>query len=123
MEGVQHAGRVFELVIDRVLAALERVQRRDLDPVAERLAALVQPVARVEVVSDVLVDAQDLHALESGGIACGLGQDGLDLRSCSMNETTAQTSSRQIQRRLRHRIRTGLPAQAHRSSLSRDQWR
>ena len=70
---------VFELVIDRVLAALERVQRRDLDPVAERLAALVQPVARVEVVSDVLVDAQDLHALESGGIACGLGQDGLDL--------------------------------------------
>ena len=28
-----------------------------------------------------------------------------------MNETTAQTSSRQIQRRLRHRIRTGRPAQ------------
>ena len=28
-----------------------------------------------------------------------------------MNETPAQTSSRQIQRRLRHRIRTGRPAQ------------
>ena len=31
--------------------------------------------------------------------------------SCSTNETTSQTSSWQIQRRLRHRIRTSLPAQ------------
>lgn len=35
--------------------------------------------ARVTVVPDVLVDAQDLHALEPGRIACGLNQDGLDL--------------------------------------------
>lgn len=34
---------------------------------------------RVTVVPDVLVDAQDLHALEPGRIACGLSQDGLDL--------------------------------------------
>src|SRR5699024_6817492 len=45
VEGVQHAGGVLELVIDRVLVALERVQRRDLDSLAELIAAFVQPVA------------------------------------------------------------------------------
>lgn len=45
VEGVQHAGGVLELVIDRVLVALERVQRRDLGPFAERVAAFVPPVA------------------------------------------------------------------------------
>src|SRR5699024_9039947 len=45
VEGVQHAGRIFELVIDRVLVSLEWVQRRDLDAFAERLAPLVQPVS------------------------------------------------------------------------------
>lgn len=45
MEGIEHAGGVFELVIDRVLVCLEWVQCRDLDPVPELLASLVQPVA------------------------------------------------------------------------------
>ena len=115
VEGVQHAGRVLELVIDRVLVSLERVQRRDLDPLAERLAAFVQPVsvglagsagdeveeprgrvgsagqvdhpgellraapARVTVVPDVLVHAQDLHALEPGRVVRSLDQDWSDL--------------------------------------------
>lgn len=115
MEGVQHAGRVFELVIDRVLVAPERVQRRDLDPLAEGAAAFVQPVAigltgsardqvqepdsrirsasqidhpgellraalaRVPVVPDVLVHAQDLHVLEADGVVRSHGQERLDL--------------------------------------------
>lgn len=44
LERVQHAGRVRELVIDRVLVLLERVQRRDLDVLAEPLATFVQPI-------------------------------------------------------------------------------
>lgn len=43
--GVRHAGRVLALVIDRVLGARERVRRRDLVPLGERLAALVRPVS------------------------------------------------------------------------------
>lgn len=45
VEGVQHAGGVLELVIDRVLLTLERIRRRDLNAFAERLAAFVQPVS------------------------------------------------------------------------------
>src|SRR5699024_3461410 len=45
MEGVQHAGGVLELVIDRVLVSLERVQCRDPDPLTKRLAPPLQPVA------------------------------------------------------------------------------
>ena len=45
VERIQHAGGVLELVIDRVLVSLERVQRRDLDPLPEPFAPLVQPVA------------------------------------------------------------------------------
>ena len=33
MERVEHGGRVFELVVDGVLVAVERVQGRDLDTV------------------------------------------------------------------------------------------
>ena len=191
VEGVQHAGGVLELVIDRVLVSLERVQRRDLDLLPEPLTALAQPVAidrpgptwdeveqprsgvgssgqvhhpgerfrpapaRVTVVPDVLVHAQDLHALEPRRVFRGPGQDGLDLgpervpgraelagealdrrsltaeltdrpadraraqqaprganlRVLLRNVATLQTSSRQTQRRLRQRIRTGRPAQ------------
>lgn len=102
VEGVQHAGGVLELVVDRILVALERVQCRDLDSLAELLVAFVEPApvglpgsagdeveepdtgvgpasqidhpgelfrsasARVPVVPDVFVHAQDLHALEPG---------------------------------------------------------
>ena len=45
VERIQHAGGVPELVIDRVPVSLERVQRRDLDSLAELIAALVEPVA------------------------------------------------------------------------------
>ena len=45
MERVKHCGDIFELVIDRVLVAVERVQRRDFDAVAERFAARREPVA------------------------------------------------------------------------------
>src|SRR5699024_3294886 len=115
VERIQHAGGVLELVIDRVLVALERVQRGDLDPLAELVAALVEPVsvglagsaedeveesgggvgaasqidhpgellrsapARVPVVPDVLVHAQDLNALEPGRVVRGPGQDWSDL--------------------------------------------
>src|SRR5690625_5788751 len=39
MEGVQHAGGVLELVIDRVLVTLERGQRRGLDRKSTRLTS------------------------------------------------------------------------------------
>lgn len=45
VERVEHAVGVLELVIDRVLVSLERVQRRDLDHLPEPLAPLVQAVA------------------------------------------------------------------------------
>ena len=44
VEGIQHAGGVFQLVIDRILVALERVQSRDLDSITEGGAARVEPV-------------------------------------------------------------------------------
>ena len=44
MERVEHGGRVFELVVDGVLVAVERVQGRDLDTVLETFATLVEPV-------------------------------------------------------------------------------
>ena len=44
MKGVQHAGRVLELVINSVLISLEGIQRRDLDTGAKLFAALGQPV-------------------------------------------------------------------------------
>lgn len=111
MERVQHAGGVLELVIDRVLVSLEQVQRCDLDPLAELIAALVEPVsvglagsagdevkepgsavgsssqidhpgellrpapARVPVMPDMFVHAQDLHVLEPGRVVRGLDQD------------------------------------------------
>ena len=43
VEGVQDRAGVFELVVDRVLVPVERVQRRDLDPGPERLAPVDQP--------------------------------------------------------------------------------
>ncbi|WP_029088604.1 hypothetical protein [Brevibacterium album] len=43
-EGIQHAGGVLEMAIDRVFVSLERFQRRDLDALAKHLAAFVQPV-------------------------------------------------------------------------------
>ena len=43
MERVQDRAGVFELVIDGVLVPVERVQRRDLHPLPERLAAFGQP--------------------------------------------------------------------------------
>lgn len=43
VERVEDRAGVFELVIDGVLEAAERVERRDLHPVAERRAAIVQP--------------------------------------------------------------------------------
>ena len=111
MERVQHAGGVLVLVIDRVLVSLERVQRCDLDLLAELIAALVEPVsvglagsagdevkepgsgvgsssqidhpgellrpapARVPVMPDMFVHAQDLHVLEPGRVVRGLDQD------------------------------------------------
>ncbi len=45
VERIEHRGGVLELVVDRILVAVERVQRRDLHPVAEGLAALFEPVA------------------------------------------------------------------------------
>ncbi|CAM4110766.1 hypothetical protein HEMA109418_09415 [Helcobacillus massiliensis] len=111
VERIQHAGGALELVIDRVLVSLERVQRRDLDPLAELIAPLVEPVsvglagsardqvqqpgsgvgpasqidhpgellrtapARVTVMPDVFVHAQDLHVLEADRVIRGLDQD------------------------------------------------
>ena len=46
VERVEHRGRVIEVVIDRGLVARERVERGDLDAVAKRRAAVLQP-ARV----------------------------------------------------------------------------
>jgi hypothetical protein len=43
VERVEHGDRVLELVVDGVLVAVERVQRRDLDVLAERVAAGVEP--------------------------------------------------------------------------------
>lgn len=43
MERVEYRDGVFQLVIDGVLVAVERVQRRDLDPLTERLAAVTKP--------------------------------------------------------------------------------
>jgi len=37
VERVEHSDRVVEIVIDGVLVPVERVQRRHLHPVAERL--------------------------------------------------------------------------------------
>lgn len=115
VERIQHADGVLELVIDPVLVSLERVQRCDLDLLAELLATLVQPgavglagsagdevkepgsgvsragqidhpgellrsaPARVTVVPHMLIDTQDLHALEPGRIIRGPGQDGPNL--------------------------------------------
>ena len=42
VEGVRLCSGVLELVIDGVLVAVERVQRRDLDTVAELLATLLE---------------------------------------------------------------------------------
>src|SRR3546814_19673751 len=44
MEGVEDCDGVLELVIDRALVALERVQGRDLHTGAEPLTALSEPV-------------------------------------------------------------------------------
>jgi hypothetical protein len=44
MEGIEHSDGVFEVVIDRALVALERVQRGDLHALPERLATRRQPV-------------------------------------------------------------------------------
>ena len=43
MERVQHRSRVFELVINRVLVAVERISGRDLDLCPERIAMVVEP--------------------------------------------------------------------------------
>jgi hypothetical protein len=43
MKRVKDGGGVGELVIDRVLVATQRIQRGDLDPSLEHLAALVEP--------------------------------------------------------------------------------
>lgn len=45
MKRVQDRGRVLEVVVDGVLVAVEQLQGGDLDPLAERLTALVEPVA------------------------------------------------------------------------------
>lgn len=115
VERIQHAGGVLELVIDRVLVALERVECGDLDLLAEPFAAFVEPVpvgvagsagdeveqpgggvgsvsqvhhpggllrtapSWVAVVPDMLVHAQDLHALEAGWVVRGRDQDWSDL--------------------------------------------
>ena len=44
VEGIEHAGGVFQLIVDRVLVPLERVQSRDLDSITEGGAARVEPV-------------------------------------------------------------------------------
>jgi hypothetical protein len=43
VEGVEHRDGVGELVVDGVLVAMERVQRGDLNPLAERVAAVTKP--------------------------------------------------------------------------------
>lgn len=43
VERVEHRGGVFEFVVDRGLVSVERVQRRDLHVLAERVAALTEP--------------------------------------------------------------------------------
>lgn len=43
MEGIEHGGGVFELVIDGVLVAMERIQRRHLDTCTEAFPARLQP--------------------------------------------------------------------------------
>ena len=91
MEGVEDRDGVLELVIDRVLVALERVQCGDLHAVAEALAALGEPVgvglaraARDEVEepgsdASVLVTAQVDHPGQllraSPAVLDGLGGD------------------------------------------------
>lgn len=44
MKGVEHAGCVLELVVNRVLISLEGIQRRDSHPRTEVFSALGQPV-------------------------------------------------------------------------------
>jgi hypothetical protein len=44
LEGVEDRGRVGELVVDGVLVAVERIQRRDGDLLPERLAVFLEPV-------------------------------------------------------------------------------
>lgn len=44
VESIERAGGVFQLVIDRVLVPLERVQRRDSHPVMEDGVPRVEPV-------------------------------------------------------------------------------
>ena len=43
VERVEDRPHVFELVVDCVLVAVERVERRDLDPRSEVMPAIVQP--------------------------------------------------------------------------------
>ena len=43
VEGIKHSDGILELVVDSVLVAMERVQRGDLHPLAERVAAVTKP--------------------------------------------------------------------------------
>jgi len=43
VKGIKHRDGILELVIDGVLVAMERVQRGDLHPLAERVAAVTKP--------------------------------------------------------------------------------
>ena len=44
VERVQDRGGVLHLVVDGALVAAERIQRRDVDVLAEVLAAVIEPV-------------------------------------------------------------------------------
>ena len=43
MKGIKHSDGILELVVDGVLVAMERVQGRNLNPLAERVAAVTKP--------------------------------------------------------------------------------
>jgi len=43
VEGVEHRYGILELVVDGVLVTMERVQRGDLNPLAERVVAVSKP--------------------------------------------------------------------------------
>jgi len=91
VEGVQHRDGVGELVVDGVLVAMERVQGGDLNPLAERVAAVSKPrlvgltrAARDQVQQpdpevSVLVTGEIDHAGElfrpASAVVDGLGRD------------------------------------------------
>jgi hypothetical protein len=68
VEGVEHRGRVLELVIDGVPVAVERIQGGDLHAVAEPFATLLEPVA-------VGLSGASGHKVEQScsGLAIGVG--------------------------------------------------